>query len=94
MVHSHNGVLPSHQIQCHHEVCRQTDKTRKKIIWSEVIQTQKDKCGMYSFKVTISCEGKDNHDTVYRPREAKHQGKIKGEHKILLVKRNRFPQGD
>ena len=62
-------------------------KLEKKIIWSEVIHTQKDKCGMYSFKVTISCEGKDNHDTVCRPREAKHQGRIKGEHKNLLVKR-------
>lgn len=43
----------------------------KKIIHTEVIQTQKDKHGMNSLKVDVSHKGKNNHATVHRPNKAK-----------------------
>ena len=45
VVHLQNGVLLSSKKQCHLEICRQIDGTRKKIL-SEVTQTQKDKHGI------------------------------------------------
>ena len=47
-------------------------------ILSGIIQTQKDKHGMYSL-IYISCKIKEDHATTYRPREARLQGGPKGE---------------
>ena len=55
-VHLYNGVLLSclkqtnKQTKNQHEICRQMDRTRKKLIniLSDVIQTQEGKHGVYS----------------------------------------------
>lgn len=44
------------------------DKTRRKVILSEVTQTQKYKPCIYLFIVDISCKVKDNYITIHRQR--------------------------
>jgi hypothetical protein len=45
----HNEILLSNENQGHNEICRQMDGTRN-IILSEVIQAQKDTCGILIYK--------------------------------------------
>jgi len=55
--------------QKHHEICKQQNRTKKKIILRKVSQTQKDKHGMYS-QMDINYKIKDSHAIIHRSREA------------------------